>query len=71
LDYIVEGSGQNFGNTFKLRIQLIEASRDKHIWANSYEKEIRETKDIFNIQSQAAQSIATEVNATITQKRDF
>jgi TolB-like protein/AraC-like DNA-binding protein/Tfp pilus assembly protein PilF len=68
VDYIVEGSGQKYGNTFKLRIQLIEASRDKHIWARSYEKEIRETKDIFNIQSQAAQSIATEVNASITQE---
>ena len=66
VDYLVEASGQKFGNTFRLRVQLIEASTDKHIWARSYEKEIRETKDIFKIQSQVAQSIAAEINATIT-----
>ena len=40
--------------TFRLRVQLIEASTDKHIWAESYEQEIMETKDIFKIQSQVA-----------------
>ncbi len=66
VDYIVEGSGQKIGNTFLLRVQLIEASSDKHCWGSSYKKEITETKDIFNIQSQVAQAIAAEVNATIT-----
>ena len=32
----------------------------------SYEQEIKETNDIFNIQSQIAQSIAAELKATIT-----
>jgi tetratricopeptide (TPR) repeat protein len=47
-------------------VQLIEAKSDKHLWAESYEKEIRETKDIFGTQSQIAQSIAAELKATIT-----
>jgi TolB-like protein len=66
VDYIVEGSGQKYGNTFLLRVQLIEASTDKHIWANSYEEEIREIKGIFKIQSQIAHEIAAELHATIT-----
>jgi TolB-like protein/AraC-like DNA-binding protein len=65
-DYIVEGSGQKYGNTFHLRMQLIEASTDKHVWTESYEQEIREVKDIFRIQSKIAQSIAAELKAVIT-----
>ncbi len=66
VNYIVEGSGQKYGNTFRLRVQLIAANNEKHLWAKSYEQEIKETKDIFNIQSQIAQSIASELKAAIT-----
>jgi len=66
VDYVVEGSGQKYGNSLSLRVQLIDASKDKHIWAESYEQEIGETKDIFKIQSRIAQSIAAELKATIT-----
>jgi TolB-like protein len=66
VDYIVEGSGQKYGSTFRLRVQLIDASRDKHIWTESYEQEIIEVKDIFRIQSQIAKSIATELQTVMT-----
>jgi TolB-like protein len=66
VNYIVEGSGQKYGNNFRLRVQLIEAGKDRHLWAESYEKEIKETKDIFSIQTQIAQAIASELKATIT-----
>jgi TolB-like protein/AraC-like DNA-binding protein len=66
IEYIIEGSGQKYGNTFRLRVQLIEASTDKHIWAESYEEEVKETIDIFKIQSEVAQAIAAELKATIT-----
>ena len=64
--YLVEGSGQKYGNRFRLRVQLIETSNDRHIWAKSYEQEISEPRDIFNIQSEVAQSVASELKATIT-----
>jgi TolB-like protein/Tfp pilus assembly protein PilF len=66
VNYIVEGSGQKYGNTFRLRVQLIAANNEKHLWGESYEQEIHETKDIFKIQSQVAQTIASELKATIT-----
>ena len=66
VNYIVEGSGQKYGNTFRLRVQLIEAAKDRHLWGESYEQEIQETNDVFRIQSQIAQSIASELEATIT-----
>ncbi len=67
VNYIVEGSGQRYGNSFSVSIQLIRADgKETHIWAKPYEQEIREVKDILGIQSQIAQSIAAELKASIT-----
>jgi TolB-like protein/Tfp pilus assembly protein PilF len=66
VNYIAEGSGQKYGNTFRLRVQLIRAAKESHLWAKSYEKEIKDAKDIFSIQSEIAQSIAGELKAVIT-----
>ncbi len=66
VSYIVEGSGQKYGNSFRLRVQLIAGNNERHLWAESYEKEIRGTKDIYDTQSQIAQSIAEELKAIIT-----
>ena len=66
VNYIVEGSGQKYGNKFVLRVQLLAAKKEKHLWGRSYEQVINETSDIINIQSQIAQSIASELQANIT-----
>jgi TolB-like protein len=66
VNYIVQGSGQKYGNTFRLRVQLIAVLNEKQLWGDSYEQEIQNTKDIFKIQSQIAQSIATKLKTTIT-----
>jgi TolB-like protein/Tfp pilus assembly protein PilF len=65
--YIVEGSGQKYGNTFRLRVQLIKAKgKEAHIWAKPYEQEIQAVTDIFRIHSQIAQAIASELKAVIS-----
>jgi len=66
VNYIVEGSGQKYGSKFVLRVQLIAADNEKHLWGKSYEQEIHETTDIINIQSQIAQSIAAELKTIMT-----
>jgi TolB-like protein/AraC-like DNA-binding protein/lipopolysaccharide biosynthesis regulator YciM len=66
VNYIVEGSGQKYGNTFRLRIRLIDGRKDSQIWADTYEQEVQQTKDIFRIQNQIAQSIASQLEAKIT-----
>jgi tetratricopeptide (TPR) repeat protein len=66
VNYIVEGSGQKYGNTFRLRVQLVEGTKDRHLWGESYEQEIEEVRDIFSIQSHIAQAIAKELKAIIT-----
>jgi TolB-like protein len=66
VNFIIEGSGQKYGKTIRLRVQLISAKNESHLWAKSYEQEINKVNDIFNIQSQIAQAIATELQAVIT-----
>jgi adenylate cyclase len=66
VNYIVEGSAQKYGNLFRLRVQLIMAAKENHLWAKSYQEEIKEVKDIFFIQSQIAEAIAGELDAAIT-----
>ena len=66
VNYIVEGSGQKYGNKFVLRVQLIAANNEKHLWGKSYDHEIRETSDIISMQSEIAQSIAAELKTIIT-----
>jgi len=66
VNYVVEGSGQKYGNKIILRVKLIDAGTEKNLWSKSYEEEIHETTDIINIQSQIAQSIAFELKARIT-----
>jgi len=66
VNYIMEGSGQKYGNAFRLRTQLIMAAKESHLWGESYQQKINEVEDIFRIQSQIAESIATELKAIIT-----
>lgn len=63
VSYFIEGSGQKIGNEILLTIQLIEAPSDKHLWSKRYKREL---KDVFDLQSEVAKSIASEINAIIT-----
>ncbi len=62
-NYLVEGSGQKIGDQIMLNVQLIEASTDTHLWSEYYK---RETGDIFDLQLEIAQRIASEIQAIIT-----
>ena len=66
VNYIVEGSGQKYGNAFRLRVQLIMAAKESHLWGESFQQKITEVEDIFNIQTLIAESIANELNAVIS-----
>jgi len=38
VNYIIEGSGQKYGNAFRLRTQLIMATKETHLWLNLFRK---------------------------------
>ena len=63
VDAIVEGSVIREGNRIRVHAQLIRAASDAHIWAESYDREL---KDVLSLQSDVAQAIADKVEVTIT-----
>lgn len=63
VSYFVEGSGQKIGNQIMLNIQLIEAKDDKHLWAEQYNREV---KDIFKLQKEVALNIVDKIQVIIT-----
>lgn len=66
-NYFVEGSGQKIGDKILLNIQLIDASSDKHLWANQYR---REAKEIFELQQEIAKNITEEIQVIITPEEE-
>jgi len=60
--YLLEGSFQKYGDTAKLIVQLIEPGKERHIWANEYD---RDWKDIISVQSEVAQTVANELQVAI------
>ena len=55
---IVEGSLLLAGESVRITAQLIRADTDEHLWAESYQREVR---DILALQSEVAQAIAQEI----------
>ncbi|MGD0754448.1 MAG: hypothetical protein ABR927_05235 [Bacteroidales bacterium] len=67
VNYIVEGDMQRYGNNIRLSVNLFKAlKKELKLWGKTYEKKINDATDIFSLQSQIAQSIATELEAVIT-----
>jgi TolB-like protein len=67
VNYIVEGDMQRYGNSIRLSVTLFKAlKKELKLWGKTYEKKINDATDIFSLQSQIAQSIATELEAVIT-----
>jgi tetratricopeptide (TPR) repeat protein len=61
--YILEGSVRRAGNTVRVTGQLIKARTDEHVWAKSYDRDL---KDVFAIQSALATEIADTLKAVLT-----
>src|SRR5262245_53726602 len=61
--YIVEGSVQRARDRLRINAELIDAHTDSHIWAETYD---RTAADLFAIQSELAQSIVTQLKATLS-----
>ena len=62
--HILDGSVRKSGNQLRISVQLIEAATDSHLWSETYERELTAT-NVFNIQTQIANSIASELNAVL------
>src|SRR2546421_5084135 len=63
VDAVVEGTVQRFGNRARISAQLIDGHTDSHLWAESYERDLR---DILALQVEVASAIATEIQVKLT-----
>jgi len=63
VDAIVEGTVMRSGNQVRITAQLIQASADKHLWAESYQGDLRDT---LSLQKQVASDIAEKIRIELT-----
>jgi TolB-like protein/DNA-binding winged helix-turn-helix (wHTH) protein/Flp pilus assembly protein TadD len=63
VDGIVEGTVQRSGDRVRITAQLIYAPADQHLWAQSYDREL---KDVLALQDEVARAIAVEIKTTLT-----
>ena len=60
---ILEGSVRRSGNKVRVNVQLIDATTDKHIWAEDYDGDLT---DVFKIQTDLAHQIADALQAKLS-----
>src|SRR5882762_9772800 len=60
---LLEGSVRRIGNRVRVNVQLIDASNDEHVWAEDYDRDLT---DVFAIQTDLAQKIASALQAKLS-----
>jgi TolB-like protein/Flp pilus assembly protein TadD len=63
VDAVVEGSVTRAGSQVKITAQLIDAVNDRHLWADSFQREL---KDVLALQGEVARAIAREIGVRLT-----
>lgn len=61
--HVVEGTVQRDGDRLRVNVKLVEAASDRHLWAESYDRPL---DDLFALQSEMADRIASEVRTVLT-----
>jgi TolB-like protein/DNA-binding winged helix-turn-helix (wHTH) protein len=68
VDAVVEGSVIRSGERVRITAQLLDAATDRHLWAASYDRDVR---DAFQIQAEAARSITDSIRSQFSaQQKD-
>jgi TolB-like protein/Tfp pilus assembly protein PilF len=60
---VLEGTVQKAADKVRVNVQLIDARADSHVWAKSYD---RDMKDVFAVESEVAQEIADSLQAKLS-----
>ena len=61
--HILEGSVQKSGDSVRVNVQLIKASNDSHLWAETFDRKLT---DIFSVESEVAKAIADQLRVKLT-----
>jgi adenylate cyclase len=62
VNHILEGSVRKAGNRVRITAQLIDAVNDRHLWSETYDREL---DDIFAIQDEIANAIVAALRGTL------
>jgi serine/threonine protein kinase/tetratricopeptide (TPR) repeat protein len=63
VDAVVEGSVMRVGDRVRVATQLIDAATDRNLWAESYDREL---KDVLALHSDVARAVAREIEVALT-----
>jgi TolB-like protein/DNA-binding winged helix-turn-helix (wHTH) protein/Tfp pilus assembly protein PilF len=63
VDAVVEGTVTRGENRVRVTAQLVEAATDHHLWARTYERDL---KDVLALQDDIAQDIAEQIRVKLT-----
>jgi TolB-like protein/DNA-binding winged helix-turn-helix (wHTH) protein len=63
VDAVVEGSVLRSGDRVRISAQLVDARADRHMWAHSYESELR---DVLTLQREVAHQIAQQIRLSVS-----
>jgi TolB-like protein len=66
---ILEGGVQRAGDQVRIKVQLIEAATDKHLWAETYDRQLT-VENIFRVQEEIAREVARALSVTLTAQDD-
>jgi tetratricopeptide (TPR) repeat protein len=64
---LVEGSVRRSGNRVRITAQLVQASPEQHLWAETYDRDLQ---DVLTLQSEIAQAIVGEIQVTLTPEEE-
>jgi len=62
VDHVLEGSVRKADNRIRITAQLIDAKTDRHLWSESFDREL---VDIFTIQDEIANAIVTALSTEL------
>ncbi|HYL16442.1 MAG TPA: winged helix-turn-helix domain-containing protein [Terriglobales bacterium] len=63
VEALIQGSALRAGNRVRITMQLVRAVPEEHLWAESYERDLR---DVIDLQREVAQDITTQIKLTLT-----
>ncbi len=66
---ILEGGVQRAGNRVRINVQLIDAETDRHLWAETYDRELT-AETVFEIQGEIARQVASALRAELTAEEE-
>lgn len=67
VDAVIEGTVTRSDDHVRITAQLIEARTDRHLWAESYERDLR---DVVALQDEVARDIATKIQIKVTRPEE-